>query len=100
MIPIQEMTKTSINDIKNKSLELSQKIGKDENYRITVEKRNSDISSRELISSIAENIDRKVSLDNPDWILLIEVLGNDSGISLIKEDDILSVEKVKRSISE
>ena len=100
MIPIQEMTETSINDIKNKSLELSQKIGKDENYRITVEKRNSDISSRELISSIAENIDRKVSLDNPDWILLIEVLGNNSGISLIKEDDILSVEKVKRSISE
>ena len=99
-IPVQEVSKTNLDDVKNKALELAKKIGEDENYRITIEKRNSEISSRELISTIAEKIDRKVSLDNPDWVLLIEILGVNSGISVIKEDDILSVEKEKRSISE
>ena len=100
VIPIERVSKTDVTEIKNNALDLSQKIADDESYRITIEKRNSEISSKELISSIADNIDRKVSLDNPDWVLLIEVLGPNSGISVIKEENILSVEKAKRSISE
>ena len=42
----------------------------------------------------------KVSLEFPDKIILIEVLGNQTGIAIVKKGDVLSVEKTKRSISE
>ncbi|MEO2199814.1 MAG: RNA methyltransferase, partial [Nitrosopumilus sp.] len=45
-------------------------------------------------------IKNKVSLDYPDKIILIEILGIVTGISLIKKSDILSLEKTKRSMSE
>ncbi|GBL40780.1 hypothetical protein EMGBD3_01480 [Nitrosarchaeum sp.] len=39
-------------------------------------------------------------MEFPDKIILIEVLGNKTGIAIVKKEDILSVEKTKRSISE
>ena len=79
---------------------ISDKIEDDESYRILIEKRNSDISSKEIITNIANQIKNKVSLDFPDKIILIEILGIVTGISLIKKSDILSLEKTKRSMSE
>ena len=79
---------------------LSDQILDEESYRILVEKRNSDLSSKEIITKIAKNIKNKVSLEFPDKVLLIEILGNKTGISIIKKSDILSTEKTKRSISE
>ena len=75
-------------------------ISNEESYRISIEKRNSNISSQELISRIAKKIKNKVSLEFPDKIILIEVLGNQTGIAIVKKGDVLSVEKTKRSISE
>ena len=69
-------------------------------YRITVEKRHSEISTSEIINEIADKIQNKVSLEKFDWIIQIEILGKRTGITIIKEDDILSTQKVKRSLSE
>ncbi len=69
-------------------------------YRISVEKRNSNLSSREIISRVAGCIDDKVSLNYPDRIILVEILGGMTGISVLHNSDILSVEKTKRSISD
>ena len=71
-----------------------------ETYRISIEKRNSDISGQDVISRIAKKIQNKVSLEFPDKIILIEILGNKTGLGIVKKADILSVEKTKRSISE
>ncbi len=100
IIPIQKTTRTELEEIVKESLELSKIMKEDESYRISIEKRNSDISSSEIISKIAENIPNKVSMENYDWNILIEILGAQSGISILKNEDILSVEKEKRSISE
>jgi len=100
VIPIQKITKTQIEDIENGVLELIKFISDEESYRISIEKRNSNISSQELISRIASKIKNKVSLEFPEKIILIEVLGNITGISIVKKTDILSVEKIKRSNSE
>ncbi len=75
-------------------------ISKDDSYRISIEKRNSDISSTELITKVANKIKNKVSLENPDKIVQIEILGAKTGISILKKSDILSVEKTKRSLSD
>ncbi len=100
IIPIQKITETKIDSIEDGILDLIKLISNGESYRISIEKRNSDISSQELISRIAKKIENKVSLEFPDKIILIEILGNKTGISIIKKIDILSVEKTKRSISE
>ena len=69
-------------------------------YRITVEKRHSEISTNEIITEIADKIKNKVSLEKFDWIVLIEILGKRTGIAILKEDNIISTQKVKRSLSE
>jgi tRNA acetyltransferase TAN1 len=79
---------------------LAESIRKDEKFRITVEKRRTSISGRALIGAIAKRIDRKVDLDAPDKILLIQILGEVTGLSVISPDKILSVEKEKRLASQ
>ena len=100
IIPIQKVTESKIEDIERCVTELSDQILGEDTYRILVEKRNSDLSSKEIITKIAKNIKNKVSLEFPDKVLLIEILGNKTGISILKKSDILSTEKTKRSISE
>ena len=100
IIPIQIVSETKIDAIEEKISELVEKILKEDSYRISIEKRNSDISSQELITKIAKNIKNKVSLENPDKIIQIEILGGITGISILKKSDILSVEKTKRSMSD
>ncbi|GDY16239.1 RNA-binding protein [Nitrosopumilaceae archaeon] len=100
IIPIQKITETKIESIEEEITDLIKLISNGESYRISIEKRNSNISSQELISRVAKKIENKVSLEFPDKIILIEVLGNKTGIAIVKKEDILSVEKTKRSISE
>ena len=100
VIPIQKIVETNLEKIQECISSISDKIEDDESYRILIEKRNSDISSKEIITNIANQIKNKVSLDYPDKIILIEILGIVTGISLIKKSDILSLEKTKRSMSE
>jgi len=100
VIPIQKIVETNLEKIEECISSISDKIEDNESYRILIEKRNSDISSKEIITNIANQIKNKVSLDYPDKIILIEILGIVTGISLIKKSDILSLEKTKRSMSE
>ena len=100
IIPIQKVVETNIEEIEKSISNMSSEINEKESYRILIEKRNSDISSKEIITNIANQIKNKVSLDFPDKIILIEILGIVTGISLIKKSDILSLEKTKRSMSE
>jgi tRNA acetyltransferase TAN1 len=95
-IPVFQTVKTDVEAISDAALEQIQKMKPDETYRITIEKRNSGISSSEIISKIADKIKNKVSLEKYDWIILVQVLGGISGVSILKDSDVLSVEKTKR----
>ena len=100
IIPIQKTVETKIDEIEKMISSMSEQIEEKESYRILIEKRNSDISSKEIITKIANGIKNKVSLDFPDKVILIEILGIITGISILKKSDILSLEKTKRSISD
>ena len=95
IIPIEKVVKTRLEEIQKVSDELSGKIGENETFRVTVEKRFTEISTRDVIEAAASKIERKVNLEKPDKILLIEIVGGLTGISVIKPDDILSVTKEK-----
>ena len=100
IIPIQKIIESKMEEIEEAISSMSQEILDGETYRISIEKRNSDLSSKEIITKIADRIKNKVSLEFADKIILIEVLGNKTGISILKKSDVLSIEKTKRSISE
>jgi len=95
VMPIQKVVRTDLKEIQNAAGELSTKIEQNETFRITVEKRFTETSTRSIIEAAASVINRKVNLNNPDKILLIEVVGGLTGISVIKPEDILSVIKEK-----
>ena len=100
IIPIQKVIETKIEEIEKTVADISKQISNGETYRISIEKRNSNLSSQEIISKIASKIKNKVSLEFPYKIVLIEILGDKTGISILKKVDVLSVEKTKRNISE
>jgi tRNA acetyltransferase TAN1 len=97
-IPIFATVNTDAESIAKAVIEQSGKMKPDDTYRITVEKRHSEISSGEIITQIANQIKNKVSLEKYDWIVLVQVIGKISGVSILKDRDILSVEKEKRII--
>jgi len=95
IIPIEKVVHTGLEEVKVAALELGAKLGGAESFRVTVEKRYTDIHSRDIIEAVATNVKNKVELDKPDKVFLIEVLGDYTGISLLKPHDIISVLKAK-----
>lgn len=95
IIPIEKVVRTDLGEIQRAATELSSKIEKTETFRITVEKRFTETSSRDIIEAAAANIERKVDLNNPSKILLIEVIGGLTGVSVAKPEEILAVVKEK-----
>ncbi len=95
IIPVEKVVHTELEEIKKAALELAAKLSETETFRVTVEKRFTSIHSHDIIKTVAANITNKVNLEKPDKILLIEVLGGFSGVSLLKATDVLSVQKAK-----
>jgi len=99
IIPIERSTKTDLKTIQREVENLVQKkISFNDTYRITVEKRHTELSTNQIINYIANELQFKVSLDNPDWIILIQVIGNLTGISIIKKNQIFNSVIEKRNI--
>ena len=96
MIPIQTITETEMSKITENVTELKNVIKQNDSYRITIEKRNTDMSSTEIITEIAKIFPNEVSLNQPDWVILIEILAEKTGISILKENEIFSLDKAKR----
>ena len=95
ILPIQRVVPTDLAEIKRVSQELAAGIGENETFRVTVEKRFTTIHSKDLIEAAAGDLNRKADLEKPDKILLIEVLGALTGVSLLKPCDVLAVVKEK-----
>jgi tRNA(Ser,Leu) C12 N-acetylase TAN1 len=67
-------------------------LNKGESFKISLKRRHHEsIERKNFIEKIASYIDFKVDLDTPDNIIRIEILGNISGISFLKENEIIRV---------
>ncbi|HLQ07142.1 MAG TPA: THUMP domain-containing protein [Nitrososphaerales archaeon] len=97
IIPVDKVVDTKINAIVKAVKELSSVISPAETFRITIEARDSPYSEKELIDAIADAVDRKVNLDSPDKIVLLEIFGEYSGVSVISPREIVSIQKLKRA---
>jgi tRNA acetyltransferase TAN1 len=95
IIPIEKVVQTDLDLIQQVVTELGSKIDEKETFRVTVEKRFTTTHSNEIVEKVATNVKRKVNLTTPDKIILIEVVGGVTGVSVLKPEDILSVLKEK-----
>ncbi len=96
IIPIQKECESKMDEITNTAIELSHTMKENETYRITIEKRHSSLHAKDIISSIADSISNKVSLENSDWEIIVQILRDKTGISVIPPKTILSVDIQKR----
>jgi tRNA acetyltransferase TAN1 len=95
IIPVQKVIDTDPDEIAKAVEELGTIIQEGETFRVTVEKRHSPVKRETIIAAAASIIDRKVKLIDPDRTILVEVIGGKTGVSVLKQGDILSVEKEK-----
>ena len=94
VIPIQKFIETNVEEIEKTISSMLNQIQDTDTYRISIEKRNSNISSKEIITKIADKIKNKVSLDFPDKIILIEI--ENEKIEIIREG-VLKKEEIIRT---
>jgi tRNA acetyltransferase TAN1 len=100
ILPIEKVTKAEIDIIRRCSREISERIPPSQTFRVTVEKRHNSMKSIELIRAIASDIERKVNLSNPDWIVLVEIIQNVAGLSVIKPHQVFSSVVEMRKLGE
>ncbi len=94
--PVQKVVACEIEAIGNAVSERSKAIRDGETFRVSIEKRRSDVSSKEVIDAIAAKIPRKVDLRDPGKIVLVEIIGGVAGIAVIQPNGILGIEREKR----
>ncbi|MCS7094579.1 MAG: THUMP domain-containing protein [Thaumarchaeota archaeon] len=94
LIPVERVVESKKESIVEVVEELKRKIPPDATYKVVVEKRHTQLSSRELIEAVASRVERRVDLSNPSWIVLIEVLGGLTGISVLRPSQVLSLTRL------
>jgi tRNA acetyltransferase TAN1 len=99
-IPIKQTTSSNLENIVESVKNQIKIMNDDDTYRISIEKRGSEISSKKLIDLIAEIIQNRVSLETYDWNVMIQIMGGITGVSILKEEDIISTLKLKRDSME
>ena len=82
--------------IKKNVIELIPSIRPNKTYRISIEKRDSSLIRNEIISNIASLLSNNVSLEKPDWEIIIQIIGDETGISVLPKNSILSINRIKR----
>jgi tRNA acetyltransferase TAN1 len=100
ILPIEKVTKAEVDIIRKSTRKISKRIPPSQTFRITVEKRHNSMKSTDLIRAIASDIERKVNLSNPDWIVLVEVIQNVAGLSVIKPHQVFSSVVEMRKLGE
>ena len=97
MIPVDVVVDTNLEQIKEAATQIAPEVLPGESFRIDITERDSPTSRKELIDTIAGQVDRKVNLNSPDKVFNVEVLGEYTAMSVVRPDEILSITKLKRS---
>jgi tRNA acetyltransferase TAN1 len=99
LIPIEAVVYTRLEDMAKAVMNLRPKMHKQETFRIIVERRHTLMEPKDIIVTLASQIENKVDLKNPNWIVLVEIIGALTGVSILKPDQILRSVIEKRNSS-
>ena len=98
VMPVEAIVPTDLGGIVEAAHELAAKMGENESFRVTLEKRRTPLRSREVIDAVARGIDRRVDLEGYDWMILIEIIGRITGLAVIPRDGLLNVQKERAGL--
>ena len=65
-------------------------------YRVTIRKRQCELTTDQLIAKIASQIPHAVSLKQYDWILEVEIVNRFTGLAILKDEEIFQPIREKR----
>jgi len=100
IVPIQYKLKTDLSEISDLSSKFESELNDKDKWRVLLRRRSKDILHEEIVEVAAKEIDIGiVDLEDPDYIVRIEVIGDDTYMSLSKRKE-LSVIKTRRRILE
>ncbi len=95
-VPVDYWTNSDLESMARGIVALRSKIGKGEKWMMVVEKRRYiQYHKIDIIKHLAQYIDEKVDLRNPDKMLRIDIIGKNAGLSVVKPDEIFSIAKAK-----
>lgn len=98
--PIEICVPTDLERIKQAVLNLAaKKLHPADTYRIEARVRLHALSKEEIISTVAPNVLNRVNLENPDKVILVEVIGDVSGVAVVEPRHIVSVQRLRRRLS-
>ncbi len=93
-VPIDLWTLSDMESMKEGVVRIRNMIQTGEKWRMTVEKRRyTQHQKTEIIRELANLIEEKVDLENPEKILRLDIIGNQAGIAILKPQEIFSVKK-------
>ena len=95
--PVRQVVPSTVEEIAKAAAEQAVGIREDETFRVSVAKRRSNVSSKEIIDAVASKVPRRVDLQNPKKVILVEIISQVAGISIIEPNCILGVEREKRA---
>jgi tRNA acetyltransferase TAN1 len=97
VLPVMSVVASDIEAIADAASKLGTAIKSQDTFRITVEKRHTALESMDVINAVARRFQNPVDLEDPDWIVLVQIVGAVTGVSVITPDQVFSsvVEKRK-----
>jgi protein-L-isoaspartate(D-aspartate) O-methyltransferase len=97
-VPVDRWARTELPAMKEAVAQLRQRIGPNETWRMTVERRTvtPSVDPRWLVRSLAEFIDAKVDLGHPDKVVLAQLFDSRVAFSIVAPDEVFSVVKCRR----
>ncbi len=96
-VPIDKWCRSELAEMQRTIKSLVGLIGTNEKWRMSLNRRQWDkIRGGELILKLTDVVDRRnVDLTSPQKIVQVEILGNEAGISVLKPQEILDVQRAK-----
>ena len=93
-VPVDLWTLSDIDSMKQGVGKLRNRIHAGERWRMTVEQRRYSLHHKiEVIRELADLVDEKVDLENPEKILRVDIIGRYAGMSVLKPTDMFSLSK-------
>ncbi len=90
--PLEECVESEMEKIVEATERLLPKIGEGESFRVTVRRRHTELENMDVVKAVAGVIPRKVDLDSPDKTVIVEIVGEWTGLSVLdSKSDILSI---------
>lgn len=96
-MPIEQWLRSTPEAMASAARALGERIGEDERWKLSLNKRlYEEASTRELVRMLADQINAgPVDLEDPEKVLVVEIVGEYAGFSLISPEEYLDVNETR-----